>query len=82
MVEIAPVLPSSNVDAKAPGISATIPENIIKEIPLPTPLAVICSPSHIINMVPVSKVIVVTNLKYQPASKTKPGEFSKLTATP
>ena len=37
-VEIAPVLPSSNVVTKALGISATIPEKIIKEIPLPIPL--------------------------------------------
>ena len=34
----APVLPSSNVDAKALGISATIPEKIINDIPLPMPL--------------------------------------------
>ena len=37
-VEIAPVLPNSNVVTRALGISATIPENIIKEIPLPMPL--------------------------------------------
>ena len=41
----APVLPNSNVEASALGISATIPEKIIKEIPLPTPLKVICSPN-------------------------------------
>ena len=34
----APVLPSSNVDANARGISATIPEKIINESPFPTPL--------------------------------------------
>ena len=34
----APVLPSSKVEAKARGISATIPEKIIKDIPLPIPL--------------------------------------------
>ena len=33
-VEIAPVLPNSNVVTRALGISATIPENIIKEIPV------------------------------------------------
>ena len=38
----APVLPSSKVEAKALGISATIPEKIIRDIPLPTPLKVIC----------------------------------------
>ncbi len=61
--EIAPVLPNSKVEANAPGISATIPAKIINDIPLPMPLAVICSPSHIKNIVPVSNVIVVTNLK-------------------
>ena len=81
-LEMAPVLPISKVEAKALGISATIPEKIIKEIPFPIPLAVICSPNHITRIVPVSKVIVVTNLKYIPASKTRPGEFSKLTDTP
>ena len=34
--ESAPVLPSSKVEANALGISATIPEKIINEIPLPT----------------------------------------------
>ena len=38
VVDIAPVLPSSNVVTSALGISATIPENIINEIPLPIPL--------------------------------------------
>ena len=37
-VEIAPVLPSSNVVTNARGISATIPEKIIRDIPLPIPL--------------------------------------------
>ena len=59
----APVLPNSNVDARARGISATIPENIIKDIPFPIPLCVICSPSHIKNIVPATKVITVVNLK-------------------
>ena len=36
--DIAPVLPSSNVVTNAQGISATIPEKIISEIPLPIPL--------------------------------------------
>ena len=59
----APVLPSSKVVARALGISATIPENIIKEIPLPIPLCVICSPSHIKKTVPATKVIIVVSLK-------------------
>ena len=37
-VDNAPVLPNSKVVAKALGISATIPEKIIKDIPFPIPL--------------------------------------------
>ena len=78
----APVLPSSNVDAKALGISATIPEKIIKEIPLPTPLNVICSPNHIKKVVPATNEIVVINLKYVPGSSTIEPAFSNPTETP
>ena len=59
----APVLPSSKVEANALGISATIPENIIKEIPFPTPLKVICSPNHINKVVPATRETVVVSLK-------------------
>ena len=38
IVDIAPVLPNSKVVTNALGISATIPENIINEIPFPIPL--------------------------------------------
>ncbi len=78
----APVLPNSNVDAKALGISATIPEKIIKEIPFPTPLKVICSPSHIKKVVPATKDIVVIILKDIPGSITRFHAFSNPTATP
>ena len=64
----APVLPNSKVDASALGISATIPEKIIKEIPLPTPLKVICSPNHIKKVVPATKEIVVIILNPIPGS--------------
>ena len=58
MADRAPVLPSSNVLKIAKGRFATIPEKIIIEIPLPKPFSVICSPSHIKNIVP--DVIVIT----------------------
>ena len=67
----APVLPSSKVEARALGISATIPEKIIKEIPFPTPLNVICSPNHIKKTVPATNEIVVMTLKDIPGSITK-----------
>ena len=78
----APVLPNSNVEAKALGISATIPENIISEIPLPTPLKVICSPNHIKKVVPATKEIVVIILNEIPGSITKFPAFSNPTETP
>ena len=62
----APVLPSSKVVAKARGISATMPEKIIKDIPFPIPLCVICSPSHIKNIVPATIVVTVEILKKIP----------------
>ena len=61
-VETAPVLPNSKVVTKALGISATIPANIISEIPLPIPLWVICSPTHQ-KIVPDTIVVTVETLK-------------------
>ena len=78
----APVRPNSKVEANALGISATIPEKIISDIPLPTPLSVICSPSHIKKVVPATKEIVVIILKYKPGSITKLPAFSRPTETP
>ena len=46
-----------------PSLHPPGPEKIINDIPFPIPLAVICSPNHINKTVPVSKDIVVTNLK-------------------
>ena len=80
--ESAPVLPNSNVDAKALGISATMPEKIINDIPFPIPLKVICSPNHIKKVVPATSEIVVVTLKYIPGSNTKLPAFSIPTATP
>ena len=65
----APVLPSSNVEPKALGISATMPENIISDIPFPIPLEVICSPSHIKKVVPATREIVKLQERFIPAFK-------------
>ena len=75
VAERAPVLPNSKVAASALGISATIPENIMSDIPFPIPLCVICSPNHIKNIVPATSEITVVNLKIIPESITTPGEF-------
>ena len=77
IVDTAPVLPSSNVVTKARGISATIPAKIINEIPLPIPLCVICSPSHIKNIVPATMVETAVMVKNDPGLITKSGEDCK-----
>ena len=52
------------------GSCAMMPVKMINEMPLPTPRAVICSPSHIRNSVPPTIVITVVSRKYQPGSIT------------
>ena len=79
---MAPVLPSSKVVTRALGISATIPENIINEIPFPIPLCVICSPNHIKNIVPATIVVTVVILKKDPGFITKLAEDSSPTDKP
>jgi hypothetical protein len=43
---------------KARGRSATMPAMMINEMPLPTPCSEICSPSHMMNSVPVVSEII------------------------
>lgn len=47
-----------------------MPAKMISEMPLPTPRAVICSPSHIRNMVPPTSVMTVEMRKNRPGSMT------------
>ena len=49
-----------------------IPEKITKEMPLPIPRSVICSPSHMMKAVPVVSVIIHISLKARPGSSTAP----------
>ena len=70
MPESAPVRPSSRSAAKADGMRATMPEKMMSEMPLPTPRAVICSPSHIRKMVPPVRVTTVVRRKKMPGSTT------------
>src|SRR5882757_9303384 len=65
-VDNAPWRPSSSMLASAEGSSATMPERMISEMPLPMPREVICSPSHIRNMVPPVSVIAVERRKNRP----------------
>ena len=46
---------------------AAIPAKMIIEMPLPMPRSVICSPSHIRNIVPVTSVATVTKRNMSPA---------------
>ena len=49
-----------------------MPAKMISEMPLPMPRAVICSPSHIRNMVPPTSVMTAEMRKNMPGSVTMP----------
>ena len=64
-----------------------MPAKMISEMPLPIPLSVICSPSHMMNIVPVVSVRTVINRKAHPGRSTReapPGAvcFSSQSAMP
>ena len=62
----APVRPSfEQVRPSAIGKLATMPAKMISEMPLPTPRAVICSPSHIRNIVPPVSVMTTVDAEEQ-----------------
>ena len=66
----APVRACSRVWPMREGNGATIPAKMIREMPLPTPRAVICSPSHIRNRVPPARVTIVPKRKNRPGWMT------------
>lgn len=55
---------------QACGKLATIPAKMMSEIPLPTPRDVICSPSHIRNMVPPTSAVTQVTRKSGPGFTT------------
>ena len=57
-------------------------KEISKEMPLPNPLEVICSPSHIRKIVPPTRVMTAEILKNKPGSDTTPVAPSSPTAIP
>ena len=59
-----------------------MPAKMSSEMPLPRPRSVICSPSHIRNIVPVTSVTAVTMRKPGPGCSTRPGCASSATAIP
>ena len=66
MSDNSPILRSLIVSIIAFGNLATIPAKMMRDIPLPIPRSVICSPSHIIKAVPEVKVIMVISLNDHP----------------
>ena len=69
---ISPELTSRAVEPIAEGIPATMPARMIIEIPLPIPRSVICSPSHMRNIVPVTSVMQAVIRKLKPGLMTSP----------
>ena len=53
-------------------------EKIINEIPFPTPRSVTCSPSHIMNIAPVTSVVMATKWNENELSYASPCEASPL----
>ena len=58
---------------EARGRPATMPAKISREMPLPMPRSVICSPSHITKMEPVDRVKAHSSLKPIPGMMTTSG---------
>ena len=81
-IEYAPVRACSSVRPIAFGRPAAMPAKISSEMPLPRPRSVICSPSHIRNIVPVTSVTAVTTRKPGPGCSTRPGCASSAMAMP
>ena len=77
-----PVRTNSSKLPIAVGKPETIPPKIMMEMPLPSPRSVICSPSHIRNIVPVTKVTTVLSSNIKPGLITKPGCACNATEIP
>ena len=82
MGERAPVRPSSSRLASAWGRLATMPAKMMRLVPLPTPRAVICSPSHIRNMVPPTRVTTQETRKNRPGSMTAEPKLPRMPSRP
>ena len=65
-----------------PGRRATMLAKMISEVPLPTPRLVICSPSHITNIVPPVRVTTVEAMKNGTGRSTMPLELARPMAMP
>ena len=63
---MSPLRACSSVPSTAPGRPATMPAKMISDTPLPMPRSVICSPSHIRNMVPAVSATTAVRTKPRP----------------
>ena len=85
---ISPVRIRVNVRTSPLGNRATIPAKMIRDMPFPIPLSVICSPSHMRNAVPEVNVSTVMSRNDHPGWYTTdpacpiPPTFSIPTAIP
>ncbi len=79
---IAPVRTSSSRPPIALGSPAAMPAKIRMEMPLPRPRSVICSPSHIRNIVPAVRLTTAVMRKPKPGFSTSPAEPSSAMAMP
>ncbi len=70
--EMLPCWLIANIWLSAAGRRATMPAKMSRLMPLPTPRLVICSPSHIRNMVPPVRVAMVDTTKNGPGFNTRP----------
>ncbi len=68
--ETSPISWTDQRRASASGIEATMPAKMMSEMPLPMPRSVICSPSHMMNAVPVVSETMVIRRKAQPGLAT------------
>ena len=68
---ISPERTISRVLPMARGSPATMPATMIMVMPLPMPRSVICSPSHMTNMVPVVMETVAMNRNWDPGFGTR-----------
>ena len=62
----------SSVRPIAFGSPAAMPAKMMSEMPLPRPRSVICSPSHMRNIVPVTSVTAETMRNVIPGEMTSP----------
>jgi hypothetical protein len=67
---IVPVRPPSKICARCTGSEATMPAMMISETPLPMPRLVICSPIHMRNNVPPTRLMVAATRNIRPGSTT------------